>query len=346
MASGRLRRSAWAGVAAFAWLAAAVLGPSTASAFDLQGHRGARGLAPENTLAAFETALRIGVDTLEMDVYLTADGHLVVTHDPLLSADITRDATGRWLSAPGPAIRSLSLAEVQAYDVGRIRPDSPQARNFPLQQAADGQRIPRLSQVFDLAARRGGRSLRFNIEIKYQPNEPQRYAPMETLVDALVRDIQAAGLAERCTIQSFYWPVLQRVQQVAPTMSVGHLTAQRPGMNTVDATSWMAGRSLQIDGSVPKMVRAAGGRIWSPHFRDLTPELVREAQALGVKVVPWTVNEPGELQQVLALQVDGLITDYPDRARTAMQARNLPLPAAAPAVVPAAPAASRAPARP
>jgi glycerophosphoryl diester phosphodiesterase len=327
--------AAWVG--GFAWLAAVLLCPATASAFDLQGHRGARGLAPENTLAAFETALRIGVDTLELDVFLTADGHLVVTHDPLVSADLARDATGRWLPGPGPAIRSLSLAEVQTYDVGRARPDSPHARNFLQQQAADGQRIPRLSQVFELAARLGDRSLRFNIEIKYQPNEPLRYAPMEMLVDVLVRDIQAAGLAERSTIQSFYWPVLQRVQQVAPTMSVGHLTAQRPGMNTVDATNWMAGRSLQADGSVPKMVRAAGGRIWSPNFRDLTPELVREAQALGVKVVPWTVNEPGDLQQVLALQVDGVITDYPDRARTVMQARKLPLPAAA---VPAASAAA------
>lgn len=297
-----------------------------ASAFDLQGHRGARGLAPENTLAAFETALRVGVSTLELDVFLTADGHLVVTHDPLLNADLTRDAGGRWLPGPGPSILSLRLPELQAYDVGRARPDSIQARNFPTQQAADGQRIPRLAELFELLARRGERTVRLNIEIKYQPNEQQRYAPLDSLVDTLVRDVQAAGLAERTTIQSFFWPVLQRVQQVAPAMSVGHLTAQRPGMNTVASANWMAGRSVAQDGGVPQMVRAAGGRIWSPHFRDLTPELVGQAQALGLKVVPWTVNEPADLAQVLDLKVDGVITDYPDRARAVMAQRGIALP--------------------
>src|SRR5687767_11751574 len=116
----------------------------TANAFDLQGHRGARGLSPENTLAAFETALRIGVTTLELDLAMTRDDVLVVSHDRRLNPDHTRGPDGQFLQREGPAIRTLTLAEVQRYDVGRLKPGSTYEANFPGQNAADGARIPAL----------------------------------------------------------------------------------------------------------------------------------------------------------------------------------------------------------
>ncbi|GAB4036031.1 MAG: glycerophosphodiester phosphodiesterase [Rubrivivax sp.] len=281
-----------------------------ASAFDLQGHRGARGLLPENTIAAFQRALQEGADTLELDVMLTADGVPVVSHDPALNPDLTRDAAGRWLDGPGPLIRSLTLAQLQAYDVGRARPGSRTARDFPLQQPADGQRIPTLAQVLAL----GGPRTRFNIEIKLDPRMPEQFAPLEQVVDAVVRAVEQAGVGPRVLIQSFNWNVLQRSQRVAPQLVTSYLTMQRPNANTVDAPAWMAGFSLAAQGSVPRMVQAAGGRWWAPNFRDVTAESVREARSLGLKVAVWTVNEPADMQRMLDLGVDALITDYPDRA--------------------------------
>ena len=122
----------------------------TAGAFDLQGHRGARGHAPENTLPGFERALAIGVDTLELDVGVTRDKVVVIHHDRRLNPDLARGPDGKWVSAPGPTIHSLTLAQLQTYDVGRIRPGSEYARRYPQQKPVDGTRIPRLEELFSL----------------------------------------------------------------------------------------------------------------------------------------------------------------------------------------------------
>ena len=126
---------------------------ATAATFDVEGHRGARGLAPENTLAAFERAVALGVTTLEADLAVTRDDVVVVSHNPRLNPDVTRDASGRWLAAEGPAIRSLTLAELARYDVGRTDPASKYGQGFPAQQPRDGERIPTLDALLALAAR-------------------------------------------------------------------------------------------------------------------------------------------------------------------------------------------------
>lgn len=297
--------------AAVAALAAWLLACTPAAAFDLQGHRGARGLAPENTVAAFQRALAEGADTLELDVLLTADDVPVVHHDPALHPDLARDAAGRWIAAPGPLVRRLTLAQLRAYDLGRARPGSKAALDFPQQQGVDGARIPTLDEVLALATP----TTRFNIEIKLDPRTPDQFAPLPAAVDAVVRAVARAGVGPRVSIQSFNWNVLQHVRQVAPELATSCLTMQRPNANTVDSPAWMAGHSLAAQGSVPRMVKAAGCRWWSPNFRDVDARSVREAQALGLKVAVWTVNETEDMRRLLALGVDALITDYPDRAQ-------------------------------
>src|SRR6058998_2578344 len=140
-------------VLALPGLRAAAPTAAVPAAFDLQGHRGARGLAPENTLAAFSRALGLGVTTLELDTGVTRDGAVVVSHDERLNPDFTRDAAGRWIDAPGPALFALSLVEVRRYDVGRLRPGTPYAARLPEQEPADGQRVPTLDEVFALAGK-------------------------------------------------------------------------------------------------------------------------------------------------------------------------------------------------
>jgi glycerophosphoryl diester phosphodiesterase len=296
-------------------------------AFDVQGHRGARGLAPENTLPAFESALEIGVTTLELDIGVTADGVVVIAHDPYLNPAITRDAGGQWLAAgKGPLLKSLTLAQLQAYDVGRINPDTPYARTFDAQQARDGTRVPSLAALFDRVKALGAHDVRFNIETKIHPGQPDDTVSAESMTRALLKVIQDAGMAQRVAIQSFDWRTLRLVQQVAPAIPTVYLTVQTSNNDNVRDGTWTAGFRIADHGSVPRMVKAAGGAVWSPNGGALTEALLKEAQALGLKVIPWTINNPVDMERLIAWGVDGIITDYPDRLRSVMLARGLSLP--------------------
>jgi glycerophosphoryl diester phosphodiesterase len=311
-----------------------VLG-ACATAFDLQGHRGARGLAPENTLPAFERALALGVCTLEMDVGITSDGVVVVGHDTSLNPDIARGPDGKWLEKRGPSIHSLTFAELSKYDIGRLKPGSSYARNFPDQVAVDGTRYARLADVFDLVRRSGNGRVRFNIETKVTPIAPDETLAPEPFARALIAQIRAAGMQSRTSIQSFDWRTLQAVQREAPEIATVYLTAQQKFMDTVctgvkagspdvppsdcGPSRWTAGFQLAALGSVPRMVHAAGGRVWSPHYRDVDAARLKEAHALGLRVIVWTVNDPAQIARMLELGVDGLISDRPDLVQTQLR---------------------------
>ena len=297
-----------------------------AQAFDLQGHRGARGLAPENTLAGFEHALAIGVTTLELDIALSADGVPVIAHDPYLPPDMARNAQGEWLDAPTPLIRRLTLAELQTYDLGRARADSATARNFPAQQPRDGERLPTLAQLFERVRALGADQVRFNIETKTNPDKPHDTAPPEAFVSAILAAVRAAGMAGRVTLQSFDWRTLRLAQQQAPEIPTAYLSIRTRNTDNTAAPAWTAGLKRADHDSVPHMVKAAGGAVWSPNHASLDAATLRQAQRLGLKVIPWTVNEPADMRRLIEWGVDGIITDYPDRLREAMRAAGLPLP--------------------
>jgi glycerophosphoryl diester phosphodiesterase len=306
-----------------------------ALAFDLQGHRGARGLAPENTLAAFATGLSLGMTTLELDTGITKDGVVVIAHDMELNPDITRDKNGAWLSARGPAIHSLTYTELQQYDVGRIKPGTDYSRQFPEQKAADGSRIPRLADLFALVKKAGNGEVRFNIETKLSPLAPANAPDPELFAQTLLEVIRDAGMTARVTIQSFDWRTLQVVQKIAPEVPTVYLSVQSRFFDNILAdkgggSPWTAGIQYKEHGSVPKMVKAAGGKFWSPFFGNLTESSAKEAKDMGIRVVVWTVNDPTQINKMIELGVDGIITDRPDLAREVMNKRGMPLPPPAP----------------
>ncbi len=302
-----------------------------ARAFDLQGHRGTRGLAPENTLAAFQRALDIGITTVETDLAVTKDGVLVISHDPYLNPDVVRGPDGVWLAAKGPAIHALTLAELKRYDIGRLNPASAYAKQFPLQQPADGQRFPTLAEVFALA-QASGKPVRFNIETKITPTSGDETPDPETFAKLTVDAIRKAGLAARVTVQSFDWRTLREVKKLAPDIETACLTIETENNDSVQRNSgkpspWHAGLDLaQYGGSLPRLVKAAGCSTWSMFWRNLTLEETAEAQGLGLKVLPWTVNDPADMARLIDWRVDGIITDYPDRLRKVLAEKGLPLP--------------------
>jgi glycerophosphoryl diester phosphodiesterase len=317
-----------------------------ASAFDLQGHRGARGLAPENTLPAFARALSVGVHTLELDTGVTKDGVVVVTHDPALNPEIARGPDGKWLEQRGPAIRELTYEELARYDVGRLKADTNYAKRYPQQMPVDGTRVPKLAEVFALAKKAGNDKVRFNIETKLSPMTPEETLGPEPFARAVVEEVRRAGVAARSTIQSFDWRTLQAVQKIAPEIETVYLTAQQRFLDNVcsgakagspaiapadcEPSKWTAGFQLREQGSVPGMVKAAGGKVWSPEQRDVDAAKLAEARALGLRVVVWTANEPAHIARLLDLGVDGIISDRPDLVREEMHRRGMALPAPTP----------------
>lgn len=278
-------------------LASLLLFSVPAMAIDLQGHRGARGLAPENTLPGFERAIALGVTTLELDVGVTRDGVVVVHHDRALNPDLARGPDGQWVKAPAPTIFSLTFEQLKTYDVGRLRPGSEYSSRFKDQKPVDGARIPKLEDVLKLDAK-----VRFNIETKLSPEAPHETLAPEPFARALIAEVRKAGVEKRTTIQSFDFRTLKVVEREAPEI----------------ATAYLASRRYPD----PAPVAQAGAKIWSPDYTILTAESVARAKALGMKIVPWTVNEPADIARVLDLRVDGVISDYPDRVQQELTRRG------------------------
>ncbi|WP_331767242.1 glycerophosphodiester phosphodiesterase family protein [Embleya sp. NBC_00896] len=328
--------------------------PSTAGAtathgrtFDLEAHRGGLGLTVESTIASFSKALDLGVSTLELDVQITEDGRAVVTHD--------RKVDGRKCADTGPAragdpefpyvgkyVNTLTLAQVRTLDCG-----SRQFPGFPEQRTSPGARMPLLTEVFDLVNRRHARGVRLNVETKVEAGAPQETAPREQFVRTVAHEVRRAGLLRQVTVQSFDWGALKRMREVEPRLPLVALTnydflqVGQPG-----ASPWLGGLDIDDFGGDPlRAIRTIGARTFSPvhgfpqngtvtdpNYRPyVTRELVARAHALGIKVVPWTVDDPATMAKLVDDGVDGLITDYPDRLRTLLADRGYRLPRAYPA---------------
>ena len=304
------------------------------SALDIEAHRGGRALFPENTLQSFANALSMGVNTLELDIGVTRDAAIVVSHERKLNPDLARAPDGTYVAPPGIPFIQLSLDEVKKYDVGQIRPGSAYAARFPDQHSVPGTPIPTLIEVFDLVRKSGDLQVRFNIETKIDPNHPEESPDPQRFVNLLLDLLQQQKFSDRVMVQSFDWRTLQLVQKQAPHIPTVYLTLQKgPGAtNSLDkATEWTAGfNPAEFGKSLPRTIKAAGGAIWSPYFRDVDAALVSESHKLGLKVVVWTVNTPEDIAGMIDIGVDGIISDHPDMLRKIAGEKGIALPAGHP----------------
>jgi glycerophosphoryl diester phosphodiesterase len=245
---------------------------------EVHGHRGARALRPENTLPAFEYAIAQGVDVRELDMGVTKDGVVVVSHDPILQAPVC--------SGPRPraAIHELTLAEVRQWDCGRV-----QNPGFPRQQTVPGTRVPTLEDVFALAPKG---TFQFNIETKIFAEHPELAPPPGEFVRLVLALIRKHHLESRVILQSFDFRTLHEMKKQAPEIKLAALYAGPPK-------------------SFVEIVKEAGADMISPEHRLVTPERVRESHAAGFPVVPWTADTPADWDRLVAAGVDAIITDDP-----------------------------------
>ena len=326
------RRTALIAMSVFMMTVTAAL--ASERTLDIEAHRGGRALRPENTLQSFANALSIGVDTLELDIGVTKDGVIVVSHDRWLSPDLARDANGVYVAPPGTPYIKLTLAQVKSYDVGMIRPGSDYAKQFPDQLPVPGTRIPTLAEVFVLVRRSGNAQVRLNIETKLNPLLPDDAPDPVRFVSLLLDLLRHEDFADRVMVQSFDWRTLQLVQQRAPEIPTVYLTSQATFFTNVFSdkpSPWTAGFDpMRYGGSVPRAIKAAGGRVWSPLYSDIDAAKVAEAHGLGLRVIVWTVNDPKAMADLIDMGVDGIISDRPDVLRTVAAEKGVVLPKASP----------------
>ena len=264
--------------------------------FDLQGHRGARGLTPENTLHAFQKALELGVNTLELDVVVTKDNQIVVSHEPWMNADICSGPDVNSMTKETEKdynIYQMTYEEVLTYDCG-----SKYNPAFPNQQLESASK-PLLKEVLHMAdsiSKNHGKKINFNIELKSSSEGDELYHPKPQVFVKLVMDLlQQETNMERVNLQSFDFRILKELHQSHPEVRLAVLVYE----TDVDS-------ALEQLGFVPE--------IYSPYFPLVNKSMVDTVHSKGMKLIPWTVNEPEQMKSLLKLGVDGLITDYPDRA--------------------------------
>jgi glycerophosphoryl diester phosphodiesterase len=314
------RLSRTLGAAALIALAAA---PTASAAFDLEAHRGGRGLRPENTLASFGNALRLGVSTLELDTGVTKDGVVVVSHERRLS---TLECSGPHI---GKLIKDLTLKQVKQMDCGRRNPPVPSTDPFVgTQEAVPGTKMPTLAEVFQLANRYEANRVQFNVETKLDPTLPKETVAPATFARKVVDVIKRYKMTKRSLLQSFDWRTLVEARSLAPSL---RRVALAQKATIYEGTPWTAGIAIGStpfdDGSLALAVKDdLRAQVLSPTFPDLTDRLIKSAHNRGLVVIPWTVNEKTDMTSLINRGVDGIITDYPDRLREVMDAKGLDLP--------------------
>jgi glycerophosphoryl diester phosphodiesterase len=313
-------------VAALLGLGLLLAPPASAQApeFDLQAHRGGRGETTEESLRAFAKSLELGVTTLELDIGITKDGQPLVWHDPAIDAEKCADTAPAFAGDPaypyvGKLVHDLTLAQLRTLDCGK------RLTEFPNAEVLRGNKIATLPDVFALAdSYRAG--VRYNIETKVEADKPSASAGPQEFVDVILAAVRAAGKADRVEIQSFDWRTLPMVHAAEPSIP---LVALYNEQTWAPGSPWLNGIDAVVVGDPIIGARLVGAEMVSPDYPLVTGKpYVDHAHALGLKVIPWTVDDAGAMREQIGYGVDGIITDFPTLARGVMAGLSMPLPQA------------------
>jgi len=266
------------------------------------------GVWPSNSLEGALKCVAEPIDGIEIDVQMTADGHVVAHHDYHLSRHATR-LDGAWLQARGPALKTLSLTELERYDVGSLRPGSDYAARYPHRMPADGVRIPTLPRLLQALRDAGGPRRLIYIEIKTDPQDPDASPDPGVVTEAVIAAVEAADWVAHSKIIAFDWRVLRLSRERNPAIATAHLTIPASLASGVKPlpngdSPWTDGCDpRRHGGSDPAAIKAHGGMEWSPYFTDVTPERMDEARDLGLRVGPWGLSAAEDIDRMLALGV-------------------------------------------
>ncbi|WP_413249877.1 glycerophosphodiester phosphodiesterase family protein [Sinomonas flava] len=316
--------------------------------FDLQAHRGGIGMTTEETPQGFAKAIELGVTTLELDTQITEDGAVVVTHDRQVQARKCADTEPVTAGDPmypyvGKYIKDLTLAQVKTLNCGWQ-----QLPGFPQQEVVSGVKMAELKDIFAVVEAHDAKGVMMNIETKVEAGAPEQTAPRELFVHRVYEEIHAAGMDPQVTIESFDWGALKEMHRIAPHLPLVALTnydflqvgkpGASPWLGGIDADDFggdFAAAAASIEGVTalsPNYGFPQNGAVGQAGFRFYPDEkMIAEAHERGLKVVPWTCDDPATMEALIDMGVDGIITDYPNVLRELMDERGMRLPKAYPA---------------
>lgn len=309
--------------------------------FDFEAHRGGRAARPENTLIAFAYAMELGVTTLEMDMQMTKDGRIVISHNPVMNPNLAKGPDGNFVPANKYDIRTMTLAEVRTFNLGAMNPKAGGyfETHGKTQISVADTKMPTLEEVFELANTYGNDKILFNIETKSyaDPANPGYINNPDpaVFVKAVYEIVKKYNMQDRVMLQSFDWRTLREMKKLDPNITLVALTCEQPSwgadgmyrqIGKAGISPWMAGIDIKkYNGNFVKAAKEIGADIVSPYWEELSNELVTEAHELGMKVVPWTVNDPKKMNMLIDMGVDGMISDRPWLLREVLIKRGIPV---------------------
>lgn len=308
--------------------------------FDLEAHRGGRDVRPENTLYSYAYAIEIGATSIECDMQLTKDGQIVMSHNPILNSDITRDENSNYIENNKYDIRLMTVDELKKFDVGVMDPNCGEYYDLHGKtQFTYDAKIPTLEELMQLIQSYGDKNIVLNIETKSYPDPAsagyKNNADPKKFVEVFNNIVKKYDMEDRVVLQSFDWQTLIEMKKLNPNISTSALWQEQPSWGR-DSESlrryekkkspWLGGLDIKdYQGNPVKAAHAIGADIISPYYTEISKQDVDEAHSLGMKVVPWTVNNEKDMNMLLDMGVDGIISDKPWLLKQVLEKRNIKL---------------------
>lgn len=308
--------------------------------FDLEAHRGGRDVRPENTLYSYAYAIELGATSIECDMQLTKDGQIVMSHNPILNSDITRDENGNYIKNNKYDIRLMTVDELKKFDVGVMDPNCGEYYDLHGKtQFTYDAKIPTLEELMQLIQSYGDKNIVLNIETKSYPDPAsagyKNNADPKKFVEVFNNIVKKYNMEDRVVLQSFDWQTLIEMKKLNPNISTSALWQEQPSWGR-DSESlrryekkkspWLGGLDIKdYQGNPVKAAHAIGADIISPYYTEISKQDVDEAHSLGMKVVPWTVNNEKDMTMLLDMGVDGIISDKPWLLKQVLEKRNIKL---------------------
>lgn len=308
--------------------------------FDLEAHRGGRDVRPENTLYSYAYAIELGATSIECDMQLTKDGQIVMSHNPILNSDITRDENGNYIENNKYDIRLMTVDELKKFDVGVMDPNCGEYYDLHGKtQFTYDAKIPTLEELMQLIQSYGDKNIVLNIETKSYPDPAsagyKNNADPKKFVEVFNNIVKKYDMEDRVVLQSFDWQTLIEMKKLNPNISTSTLWQEQPSWGR-DSESlrryekkkspWLGGLDIKdYQGNPVKAAHAIGADIISPYYTEISKQDVDEAHSLGMKVVPWTVNNEKDMNMLLDMGVDGIISDKPWLLKQVLEKRNIKL---------------------
>ena len=294
----------------------------------IYGHRGARGDLPENTLESFLFLFENKINAFETDILISKDLIPVITHDFRLDANMTKDSDGSWIKDENIKIYDLTYQEILKYDVGSINKLSSYGRRFLNQKSLENQKIPKLSDIFELINSNGIKDVVLNLEIKSTPIEDNLTPTPKEMVSIIKKEIEKSKLEEKILISSFDWRILKEFSLQIPNIARGYLSFQQKTGVKIEKTIYKNSPWLDLtlefnEYDLPGLIKQLGGKVWCPFYRDIRKKDVEIAHNENLVVNVWTVNKENDMMRMIEYGVDAIITDYPLELKELCEKNNL-----------------------